>query len=385
MTETQDAEVVEITLEKKIETELVKHNVTEAVLSALETKYSGITLKGLEDRESYLELKQAARDCSKVRNLAVKCCKEGREDAVKVQKLWVAKEKEVIARIAVVENALDSEIQKFDDEVERKKNEERKRQEEAYMQRTQALTKMGAVYANESFTLGEFSMEANLVKETSQEVWEEKMLPSFTAEYQKIEAERIEQERIKTEQQAEVRRQQQELERQQEALKEQQAAFQKQQEKTARIERERIESEQREIRRQQTELQNSRLQQLLRYNQDDMFPNTLWQLSESEFVELLGSEKEKFTVKQAEKQRKIEEISAQRERERIEEEQRIAEIQRQQAEQRKIEELEQASDKVKYADLIKHFSAIKVPEMRSGQYRKKTAIIREKLEEIINL
>lgn len=83
--ETQ-SEVIEITLEAKIEHELVKHNVTAAVLASLKDRFGGMKLRGLTDTESFLELKEAKKEVSKVRNLAVKCCKALRDDAIKYQK-----------------------------------------------------------------------------------------------------------------------------------------------------------------------------------------------------------------------------------------------------------------------------------------------------------
>jgi len=200
--------IVTDSLESKIEQDLVAYNVTDAVLSSLKEKFSGLKLKSLDDKESYLEIKEAARECSKVRNLIVKCCKAGREDAVKIQKLWVAKEKEVVAKVTEVEAPLDAEISRFQAEVERLANAEKLRQEEAYMQRTQALTKMSALYSDGCFVLGDFSIEGNLVKESSEDVWKEEILPRFTEEYQKAEADRIEETRKKAEHEAEIKRQQ---------------------------------------------------------------------------------------------------------------------------------------------------------------------------------
>jgi hypothetical protein len=51
---------------------------------------------------------------------------------------------------------------------------------------------MGALYHDASFTLGEFTLDANLVKESSQNVWEDEILPRFMEEHLKIEGERVE-------------------------------------------------------------------------------------------------------------------------------------------------------------------------------------------------
>lgn len=386
MTETQ-SEVIEISLEQKIETELVKHNVTDAVIATLNEKYGGMKLKSLDDKESYLELKAAAKECSKIRNLAVKCCKAGREDAIAIQKLWVAKEKEVVARIQEVESPLDEEIAKFDAEVERLANEEKRLQEEEYMRRTQALTIMGAIYANGSFTLGNYSVEASLIKESSLETWTDSILPKFDAEYQKLEAERIELQKKKDLEEAELRRKQAELEEQQRKFQEEQAEFKRKQEEQQRAEMERKRAEEIEAERVRTEAQNKRLQQLIPFNpyNKGISVNELWSLSEEQFISLLNDTKAKFEQEQAEEKRKIEEQAAAKERQRIEEENRLAEIKRQQEEQRKQEELAKAGDTAQWDNFIEQVKKITVPTVKSGQYRKISAMAKEKLDEIIAL
>lgn len=389
-------------LESKIEQELVKHNVTDAVLSALKEKYAGLRLRSVDDKETFLEIKEAAKECSKVRNLIVKCCKVGREEAVKIQKLWVSKEKETVAKVTEVEAPLDAEITRFNAEVERKQIEEKNRQEEAYMQRTQALTRMGALYSDGSFALGDFSMEGNLVRETSNDVWNNEVLPRFTEEYNKGQAERVEADRVKSEKEAEIKRQASELEKNRREFEEQQAQFKKQQEDAARAEV----AKQQENLRKEEEVKNETIKNRLsllagwtyngftiyRHGEEFRSKNDFLLLNDTEFRELV-KENEFFIIdqiNQQEKERaiqlqKVQEEAAQKERERIAEEQRQAELKRQQEAQIKAEELERSVDKVKFANLMAQFAAIKLPEMRSGQYRKKTAIIREKLEEILSL
>ncbi len=380
-------EVIEISLEKKIETELVKANVTQAVINTLKDRYSGMKLASLTDKESYLELKAAAKECSKIRNLAVKCCKAGREDAIAIQKLWVAKEKEVVAEIQSVETPLDNEIAKFDAEVERLANEEKRLQEEAYMHRTQALTKMGAAYSEGSFTLGAYSIEANMIKESSADTWSDSILPKFDAEYQKIEAERIELQKKKDLEEAELRKKQEELAEQQRLFNEQQAEFKKQQEEQQRAQLEKEREEKAQAERIKTEQQNKRLQQLIPYNpyNKGVDVSSLWSLEEDAFITLLNDTKAKYEVEQADKQRQIEEQAALKERQRIEEENRQTEIKRQQEEQRKAEELAKAGDTAQWDNFIEQVKKLSVPQVKSGQYRKIGAIAKEKLEEILNL
>ena len=383
----KEQEVTVVSLDSVIETKLVQNNVTEMVLSSLKEKYGNLKLKALDDKESYLELKAAAKDCAKVRTLAVKICKEGREEAVKTQKLWIAKEKEVVGKVAEVEDALDAEIDKYDKEVERLANEEKERQESAYINRQAQLTKMGATYVDGCFVLGDASFEAILIKESSQDVWEESVIPKFQAEYEKIESVRIAEEKKKQEAEAELKRQQDELARQQAELRRQQEEMQRQKEEAERIEREKKHQEQLAEQKRVSDLQAKRLELLLPFNRfgADVSMATLWTLSEDEFNEILESKKKEFEQNQLEQQRLAEEkrladIELAKQEAIMKEKQRIAE-----EEQKKQAELEAANDKTKWEDFIKQVEGVTVFEMRSGQYRKKMAAAADKLKEILAL
>ena len=383
----KEQEVTVVSLDSVIETKLVQNNVTEMVLSSLKEKYGNLKLKALDDKESYLELKAAAKDCAKVRTLAVKICKEGREEAVKTQKLWIAKEKEVVGKVAEVEDALDAEIDKYDKEVERLANEEKERQESAYINRQAQLTKMGATYVDGCFVLGDASFEAILIKESSQDVWEESVIPKFQAEYEKIESVRIAEEKKKQEAEAELKRQQDELARQQAELRRQQEEMQRQKEEAERIEREKKHQEQLAEQKRVSDLQAKRLELLLPFNRfgADVSMATLWTLSEDEFNEILESKKKEFEQNQLEQQRLAEEkrladIELAKQEAIRKEKQRIAE-----EEQKKQAELEAANDKTKWEDFIKQVEGVTVFEMRSGQYRKKMAAAADKLKEILAL
>lgn len=348
----QTTEVQELSLEKVIDSKLKQSNVTDQVLNALKEKYGGMKLKALNDKESYLELKSAARDCAKVRTLAVKVCKEGREDAVRTQKQWIETEKKVVGRVAEVETPLDAEIALYDAEVERLAAEEKRRQEEAYINRQATLTKMRARYENGSFVLGEASFESELVKGASLDVWEEAIVPKFQAEFEKIESVRIAADKAKADREESMREEQEKLRKEQEEFRLQQEKFKKQQEESARVDREKLQAEMAEKQRKERE-------------------------EEFEKMKVLAAQ-------QAEAKRLADiEAAVLKEKERQAEELKQLEIKRQQEEEKRLEELAQSSDKVKYADLIAKITAIEVPEMRSGQYRRKAKIISQKLEEIL--
>lgn len=382
------AEVTILGLEPEINLELAKRNVTVEVISKLKQEYGQLKLRELDDKETYLELVAAKKVITKVRTTAIDICKEKREDAVATQKKWVAVEKTVVGLIkSEVEDSVDEEIQKFKEEDARRIAAEKQRQEEAYMLRTQSLTKMGALYANGEFTLGEFSIEANLVKDCSQEVWDNDMLPKFQEQYEIIEAVKIEEQKKKDAEAAELKRKQDELAEQQRKFQEEQAEFQRKQEEAARIERERIAEENREKLRLQNELQNTRLQKLMPFNPfaHNVDTASLWSLTEEEFVTTLNSTKEAHELAEANKQKQIAEAAAIKERERIAEENRLAELKRQQEEQRKAEELAISGDKANWEHFINQLNNLAYPTLKSGRYLKIGAIAKEKLEEILSL
>lgn len=385
--ETQNAEVIEMSLEKVIETKLIQSNVTDQVLAALKDKYGGMKLKAINDKESYLEIKAAAKECGKVRTLAVKICKEGREEAVKTQKLWIAKEKEVVGKVAEVEDALDAEIERFDKEVERLENEEKERQESAYINRQALLTKMGATYSDGSFVLGAVSFEASLIKGSPDDTWQETVLAKFQAEYEKIEAVRIEEERKKEEVAAELRKQQEELQRQQAELKAQQEEMQRQKAEAERLENEKRHQEQLAEQKRINELQSKRFSALLPFNPTgaDVDMATLWNLDEAVFEALLETKKKHFEQQQLEQKRIAEEqkqaaIEAAKQEAIKKEQQRIAE-----EEQKKQAELEAATDKTKWAEFLKEVGNISFFDMKSNQYKTKMSAARVKINEILGL
>jgi hypothetical protein len=386
-TETQTPEVVELSLEKTIETKLVQSNVTEQVLSALKETYGGMKLKSLDDKESYLELKAAAKECAKVRTLTVKICKEGREEAVKTQKLWIAKEKEVVGQIAEVEDALDAEVKKFDDNIERLANEEKQRQESAYINRQATLTKMGATYIDGCFVLGDASFEAELVKGASQNIWDDDIVPKFNEEYQKIEAVRIAEETAKRESEEKVRAEAEKLRQEQEAFRLQQEEFNRKQLEAENAAKEKQRQEELEKERQQSALQKKRFEALFPFNPtgEDIDMATLWVLSESCFEQVLSDKKKEFEEKKAEQlrideEKKQAEIEAARQEAIKKEQARVAE-----EEAKRQAAIESATDKTKWDEFRQQVSNIEIYDMRSGQYRTKMQQAKEKIQQILAL
>jgi len=385
--ETTNAEVIELSLEKTIETKLVQSNVTDAVLSALKEKYGNMKLKAIDDKESYLEIKVAARECAKVRTLAVKVCKEGREEAVKVQKEWIATEKRVVGKVAEVEDALDAEIERFDANVARLEAEEKERQESAYINRQAQLTKMGAVYEDGSFNLGSASFEASLIKGSPEETWLESVLPKFQAEYTKIAAIELKKEQERVAAEAETKRQQDEFEKKQAEFKKQQEEFERKQQEQERIEKEKQHQIELAEQKRKSDLQSKRFSLLLPFNPSgtDVDMVNLWNLGEEVFDALLQTKKKEFEANQLEQKRIAEEknnaaIELAKQEAIKKEQQRIAE-----EEEKRQAELEAATDKTKWAEFLKEIGNVSFFDMKSTQYRAKMTAARTKINEILGL
>lgn len=415
--EVLEVEAEEIPLEKKIENALVRENITDTVIAELKERYSGLKLKSLDDKGGYLQIKEARKNVRAVGIITEKLCKHGREDAIKEQKLWLATEKRILDKIAKVQEPLEDEIKKFDDEVERKENEEKERKEKVFQERQATLIKLGAVYNNGQFVLNHIEYEIGNIREAEKDVWEEIILPKYKDEFEKNEAEkvRIEKEReavaLKLKQeQDELNRQREEMERQKKELVEAQAAMQKMKDDAEREQRRMEQERQDKLIREQRERIEKRYDHLsklgMRYNSqydayvledinvDNKTEITL--LNDEEWGNLIAT----ITPIVEEKKRAIElkrltEIEAKRladieaalkaERERVAKEKADAEFKAQQAELFRQEKLEQAKDKEKWELFIEAIKKLETFDMRSGQYRKRMQIAKEKLSEIIEL
>jgi len=106
-------ENTETTIVSPIEKALAKENVTNQVIQKLKESYLGLKINGLEDKKGFKAVEDARKECKSIRTLAVRICKKGREDAIQIQKDWIAKEKEVVAEIEIVEGYLESESNKI--------------------------------------------------------------------------------------------------------------------------------------------------------------------------------------------------------------------------------------------------------------------------------
>lgn len=91
-----------------IKSALVKINVTDEQLTELTAKVNNhlATIKGLPTKEQYEATKRLRLDIRPIRIAIEKAAKEGREDALKVQRLWLAAEKAATSPFSALEEAL---------------------------------------------------------------------------------------------------------------------------------------------------------------------------------------------------------------------------------------------------------------------------------------
>lgn len=437
-----------VPIEEQISQELVKHNVTNAVILNLKEKYGHLKISGIDDKETYLLVKEGRKECKAFRVAAKKICEKGREEAVAISKAWVSKQKEVTDVIASIEDPLEAQEKEFEAAVAKDKEDRKRRQEEQLIIRQQVLSAMGVLYSEGAYALGEVSFELSVIKETEPDIWEESILPKFKEEYEKVEAERIEQDRIKLEREIEMKRQQDELERKQKELAQKEAALKAAQEEQARKQNEEEDEKLAEIMAAQKAKINIRIGQLqslglrpemsdqhMYYTGYDCAVSTLdiTGYSDAKWGEMIESMSVHVAKKKEEaEQKRLDEIEEQKEATRRDELRKSRlltlkryerawihgdivdpsdelwdkfivdvktdyekaqkekwekeqEEKRQQDEVVRLQKLDSAKDKEKWDEILRKVNEIEVYDMRSQQYRKKAMILREKLEEIKSL
>lgn len=397
---------IEQAVEKNLLTELEKLEITKQFLQEKRDECLELKLNG-QDKEAYAIIRETRLNM-KTRRVAIeKICKKKREDATRTQKAWIAVEKDWTKIVSEGEDYLQKLEDEFEAEAERIKAEAKRKMEETFILRQADLTKMGAFYLDGSFVMNDISYEAVLVKEADEDLWEGTIKKAFHLQYLSNEDTRLLEEKRKMDEDAERRRQQADLERKQEDMAKREAALQKAEEDRKQQEDADKLLKQKEAQEKKDAKINARCSQLQalgllfdfsdnHYKGYDCFVPTLDISfhSDEKWDELI----EKITphisrIKEEEAQKKLDDIerqkqiaaedAAKKERERFAEEQRLAEIKKQQEEEKRVEELAQASDRDKWSDFLSQLNKLSIPEMRSGQYRKRIAIAKEKLEEII--
>lgn len=404
----------EVPLEKVIENALIKANITDQVLAEIKERFGNVRLKSIDDKESYLECKSASKEIRKIEIAAEKICEIGRSDAVKTQRLWLSKLRELLAKTGETKNPIDADIKLYDDEDERKEQEAEKKRTEVYMNRQTTLSRLGATYDNGSFVSNHISYEVELLKNADEEMWNDTILPKYRKVFEEVEAARVAEESKRKEELAQQKAERERFEAEQKKFREEQELFAKeqrelQQQKDAHEKQQREEQERKynEERQKQQKIIENRVSQLrslgllFSYEYDSY---VFEDVAISRVVEIEGMNNEKWdeiilkitptiernkkeleekrlAQQEKEKQATIE-LAAQKEREKIAEEQRQAELKKQQEEQRRQQEMDAAKDKEKYASVIEYLINYPKYAMTSNFYKGKMNIISDFINDL---
>lgn len=399
---------IEQAVEKTLLTELEKLEITKKFLEEKRDECLELKLNG-QDKEAYSIIRETRLNM-KTRRVAIeKICKKKREDATRTQKAWIAVEKDWTKIVSAGEDYLQKLEDEFESEQERIKSEAKRKMEEAFILRQADLTKMGATYVDGSFVLDEVSYEAILVKEADEDLWNGTIKKQFNDQYLINREKELLEEVRKSNEKAALERQQKELERKQQEIADREAVIKKaeeDQQKREQDERDRKSAEEKAKKDALIKARSGELAALgMKYDFNDqqylfedvsvtsvaisVMDETEWTDLTKMITPIIAQKKEVAEQKRISDIEEEKRIAAEKatkiERERIEKVQADAELKRQQEDQRKAEELAQASDKEKWADFLTQLNKLSIPDMRSGQYRKKISIAKEKLGEISEL
>lgn len=389
----------EMNLELIINDKLEKANITDLVINGLREKYSGLKINGQDDREGYKSVVNARKECKAWRVAAKKICEEGRDEAVKTQKAWVAKEKEVTGKIMEIETLLQKEEDAYEAEKERIKAEKKRVEDNRLTTRTVQLTGMGASLVDGFFVLGEVKYQVNDIREFDDEKYTNEILPQYKNIFQEVEEARVKAENERKEAEARLKIEREEFERKQAEFTLQQKKAQEEQRR-----KEREEEEKRDAIMQQRyqKLQSIGMNYDFKYdafvyegvNVDNKTEISLWDEAtfNSKVVEFqneikkIKQQKEEADRIKLEAMRKIaEERAAEQERERIAEERFEEEKRKIQEEATRKEEAEKAKDSEKWKVFKDRIVSIELPTVTGKLYSAKLKKAVELLNQVANL
>lgn len=384
-------EAEEMPLEKVIDNALVKENITDKVINGLKEKYGGMRLSSIDNKSEYLEIKEAKREVRKWGILTEKITKKGREEAVRVQKLWLNKEREILAKIAEVEDPLQKEIDRYEAEQTRLEQQEIQRKENAYMQRQSSLLKLGANYANGCIILEDVTYDTDTIKQAEDDFFNDVILPKYQRKYEIKESARIIEEKRREEEAEKMRLEREALEKEKAEMEKARKQLQAEKDESDRLRRE----EENRIDEAKRKVENERLQQLMKVVPYDQV-NKEWLVDEIVFNKILSEKTIEFEAKQKEDEEKrlaqieidkkiASDEAVRKEKERVENERIALEQKRIREQQEEAERLTQASDKTKWLNFIEYLNAAPNFGMKSPSYKTKAESANSYLKKIKEL
>ncbi len=209
METTTQNEVKQLTV---IEKTLQENNLTEKILFDLETESKSIVIKGVDDKEGYKKADAFRKKAKSVKVLAKKICLEGREEANRIAKEWIAAEKKVVDRAEGVEKETEAKIDAITAEIERVAEEKRKLEQERIQKRTKALIDNGCVYDGINYTIAAISASDVQIKTMPDDVFDI-IIGNVKVEHQKEIEAQAETERLRKLEEEKIENDKKELER----------------------------------------------------------------------------------------------------------------------------------------------------------------------------
>lgn len=231
-------EVAIIPVEEKVE-QVFKMEIVkvlpdaEAVIDTLKEKYMSIKVT---DKASFKKAEEARKDVKNVRIVGEKICEAAKRPLENEKKQWIKKGREWSEAVGAIEEHLEKQTdewklaeQKRKEEEARKAEEERIAIDKRLLERQQELNKMGVLFADNNYMLGDVRYDYNAVRDSDDEVFANEIVPAFRVVFEQHEAERLVEEQQRKE--AEEKRLQEEelLRQEQEKLRLEREEFEKQQ------------------------------------------------------------------------------------------------------------------------------------------------------------
>lgn len=143
---------------------LVKSNITEQALQAMEENFLKLEINGIDDKAGYEEVNKARIMVKNTRVLTTKVCKSGREKAIQEQRDWISTEKRIVERCAKVEDALAAKQKVIDDIKEAEKLERETKEQQRLQERAVKLIGYGCNFDGSAYILGDIKISVLQVK-----------------------------------------------------------------------------------------------------------------------------------------------------------------------------------------------------------------------------
>lgn len=274
-------------------------NDREASLMQLAKEYKGLTIDGVDDKEGYKKVSEARKILKSERVKVEKDAKELRENAVKFQKSVISREKELVAIIEPIENELQTEETRIDEDREKIRVEDERKKSEKINSRIKVLSDY------------HYAVDIQIITNMSDEKFQD-VLNEAKTEFNKSEKLRIEEEQRQSELKRQNEERQDELRKQEEIRLEDQRKLLEQQrlqneakEKELEAERDKIKLEQ-EARQKEMNEHNRRIQEEQEAKDKELRERQLiLDNQEKERIERIGIEAEAKAKKERDRQEEI--------------------------------------------------------------------------------